>query len=281
MASLCGSEFFHAQMMCEAQEQIQSMIARAEGILDTARSEIDALSTAAENYLNDLSSVTYNPNVSGLSYTHVPPTYNPETVPTGYTVPDATTALITDSDFDDIFTRASDRAAREAERLDWEADERMSELGIGLPNVAILARLDGASHKRKELLQNVTLEQAVSEATMLREDIKTLHQLHINSYQAVSQRWQVQLGVYEAYLKLDAQKLGWTELDQKEKLEVADKQAQYALLIAKNVNDVALNVLTRVSELWIGLSQSLFANANVSISGSGSASVNTSITETS
>lgn len=279
MVDVCSSEFFHAQMMCEARTQIRDMITRAESVLATATAELDAVQATAESYMDDLSDVTYNPQVSGLDYTHTVPTYNPETPPAGYTVPDATTALIASADFDDIYTRGSDRASREAERLDWQADDRMNELGIGLPSVATLARLDEASHKRKELLQNVTLEQAVSEATMLREDVKVLHQLHIDSYNAASQRWTVQLGIYEAYLKLDAQKLGWTELEQKEKLEVADKQAQYALLIAKNVNDVLLTAQQRISELWIGLAQSLFANANVSVSGSGSASVSTSITE--
>lgn len=275
--AICDSDYFHAEMMCEAVTQLEDMLERAELMNGLAQTALDDLQAAAEAYMSSLSDVTYDADTSLVDKTFSPP--SSPSVPTAYTVPDATTRLITDTDFDDIYARANARLAREATKVEQEAYDEMAEMGIGLASGPLLSRLAAATQKRAELVSEAAISRAVSEAEMLRDDVKTLHGLHIDAYNGATSRFGELRGIFEAEIRSEGERRGWSQMEISDILEKADKSAGYALDIAKNVNEVLVSTQNNIAGYLIGLAQSLFANANISVSGSGSASVTTSVQE--
>lgn len=118
-------------------------------------------------------------------------------LPAAYVVPPADSMLIADEVFDDVFDRASARLARVGAKEERDAMYQAASMGLGLPSASLLVRLERAQHGINTKTSEAALEASIQEGTWKREDVKTLHGLHV-------QNWPLKPG-------LDVQLFGATE----------------------------------------------------------------------
>ena len=138
---------------------------------------------------------------------------DPPVVPAAYTVPSATTALISDSVIDDMFDRTSARLARVSVGAERDAQYSASAMGIGMISSSLALRLAEAQQGTQDRTSEAALEQTIQEGVWKREDVKTLHGLHIQNWplnpQLAMESWRA-----KETLDLDAFRAGTLLLDQ-------------------------------------------------------------------
>jgi len=270
LEELCTSTYYNAQVMCVVITQMLDLLDRAESMSDVVETAFRDLQTAAEEYTQDLGETTYDPNTLLVDKTYSAPSLQDAAVvvPDPHTVPDATTAHIDSNAFDDIFNAANDRVARESTKREYEAYEQMGELGIGLGSPPLLSRLARAQQERKEAVSDLARARATDEATMLREDAKVLHGLHIKAYQGATARLNSLTDLLRAEIQEQGENRAWSQMRINEELERADKAANYAIEVAKATNDVLVSTQQRLAELQVAILQGYLSAANLGLHGS-------------
>jgi len=104
------------------------------------------------------------------------------TVPTAYVVPTATDLLIEAATFNAIYNRKAARLARLGVKAERDAVERAGRLGVGVVSAALTLGQKEAEEKTRLDTSDVANDQEIAEGTWLREDVKTLHGMHIQNW---------------------------------------------------------------------------------------------------
>jgi hypothetical protein len=208
--SLCGTGIYANDVLCEVIDKLDELQTNALSIKDLALAQLEALRDAALTEVTGYTGIDYNvPSAPGSytppvatatepDYSTLAPTVptlpdsptvgaavaitDPPDLPDAYVVGDADARLITDTDFDNIYTKAKARLARVSVKEERDAQYMASSQGIGLVSTSLLKRLGAAQQKTNERVSEAALQQAVEEATSLREDVKTLHSLNIENW---------------------------------------------------------------------------------------------------
>lgn len=208
--SLCGTGIYANDVLCEVIGKLDELQTNALSIKDLALAQLETLKDAATAEVAGYSNIDYTSPAAPGSYTPIvttaeEPDYSelkptppilPDTpsygtavtvdaapdVPAAYIVGDADTQLITSTDFNNIYTRAKARLAKVSLKEERDAQYFASAQGIGLASASLLKRISAAQQKTNDRVSEAALQQAVEEATTLREDVKTLHQLNIENW---------------------------------------------------------------------------------------------------
>lgn len=123
--------------------------------------------------------------------------------------------LITDTVFDDLYDKAAGRLARVGAKEERDAVYMASAMGLGLPSASLMKRLERAQHGINTKTSEVALEHTVNAGVWKREDVKTLHGMHIQNWplkpdldlKAYQIQWSLQTALYTAETGANIQ--GW------------------------------------------------------------------------
>lgn len=218
---LCNSGIAANDVLCEVINKLDELTALTLTQLTLANDAIADLKTAGLTEISGIGAIDYNVTTTGNtgvdmlysapSEQPTEPDYSalaPEDpefpdapvigdlapvdaapdVPDAYSVPAAldgsgnVNALISESDFDDIYDRAADRLARVGVKAERDAVYRASAMGVGMVSAALTIGLASAEEETNQRISDAALEQSNQEAIWKREDTKTLHGLHLTNW---------------------------------------------------------------------------------------------------
>jgi hypothetical protein len=168
----------------------------------------------------------YLPKVDGISFTFVPPSVNPvrgnylALEPPPVVALPARAGLLTDSASNAIFAKARTQVSRSTAQGAREAFYQGA-AGLGMSSGKLHAALIATVQAEREAIVQVANEQATQEGLWAREDIKTIIEMEMKQF---TDRWSVtqgrlkaeedaltgMLAQYEAQLKREQARLGWT-----------------------------------------------------------------------
>jgi len=206
MTDICASPLYSNQTICEVMRQIEDFVAKSEYAYDDAQAKLAELGTITEGIASGLEGIDYDPGTSGIDFNYVAPS-SPDfsalgptapsapdapteaapdipaapTVPDGYVVPDANTPLIDTPTLNAIYNREQERLSRLGAKGERDAMYRAARLGLGGSTSALQLGLQEAEEKTRQDVSDVARDKATGEGVMLREDVKTLHDMHIRS----------------------------------------------------------------------------------------------------
>jgi len=210
---LCGTGIYANDVLCEVITKLDAFNVLALQLKDEALAALAALEADTLSAVAGITAIDYDGSAaSGVNVSYSAPDEIPDisdfsglgptsptlpaepvvgdlaevdtapVVPAAYTVPAATTALISDSDIDDIFDRTAARLARIGTKEERDASYRASSMGIGMLTASLTKRLQRAEEGTNQKVSEAALEQSVQEGVWKREDVKTLHGLHIQNW---------------------------------------------------------------------------------------------------
>lgn len=239
MVDICASDLFSNQTICEVMSKLDDLGEQSIEMRDLATAAIDALNSATTSGINTLQNINYNANTTGVDKAFAAPdaigavpdfaalgptspifpdapiidgTHDVDaapSVPEAYTVPSATTQLITNEVFDAIYNREADRVAEVGVKAERDAFYLQSSMGIGLPSSAKTIALAAAEEETGLKISDTARDKAVQEGVNLREDVKTLHGLHVENWPL---RPRIVLDSYKAEEGLEVDAYKATEL---------------------------------------------------------------------
>lgn len=218
-----------------------------------------------ETYLNDLSDIFDN-NITE-------PTYTPSflDVPMAFTAPTLPTALpargllISESQSNNLFTKATDQITKTCLANERQAMYQAAANGIGMMSASLAKRLEMAQQATLEATAKAALEQAAVQAEWTREDILAV----INA----------EFKRYEDQLAAEGERRNWTQLMINAMIEEWKTKSANSIQWAQIMLDKLKEVKQITASLQIGVFQALMQAINVSASGQGGQNINTSESE--
>lgn len=210
--AICDSELYSNQTICAVMQALDALGAEATSTKDAALAALADLNTVVSDGITAMDAINYTPGTAGIddtfnapsavpavpdfaalgptspTFPDAPTTGTPAAVdaapaiPSAYVVPDATDLLIESTTFDDIYTREAERLARLGVKAERDAVYRAARLGIGATSAALALGLKEAEEDTNLRTADVARDKATAEGTWLREDVKTLHGMHIENW---------------------------------------------------------------------------------------------------
>ncbi len=212
MTDICASPLYSNQTICEVMGHLNDVIESADVTSDLAIAALSSLQTNVEDGITAMDAIDYVPGTAGIDDSFVAvddvqgmpdfssmgpttptlpgsPTSGTLTavgaapiIPDGYVVQDADDLLIDSGTFDAIFTREAERRAAVGVKAERDAMYNTSRMGIGGVTAALSIGLKAAQETTNLDVSDVAREKAIAEGGWLREDVKTLHGLHVQNW---------------------------------------------------------------------------------------------------
>ena len=210
--TICGSTLYANQTICAVMEALDALGVEASTTKDAALAALDALNTTVASGITAMQDIDYTAGTSGIPNAFSAPTAVPAlpdfsalgptsptfpdapttgtlaavdaapAIPAAYVVPTATDLLIESATFDAIYTREAERLARLGVKAERDAVYRAARLGVGTVSAALSLGLKEAEEGTNLNTADVARDKATAEGTWLREDVKTLHGMHIENW---------------------------------------------------------------------------------------------------
>jgi len=212
MTDICSSTLYSNQTICAVMQALDDLSESATETKDLALASLDTLQADVADGIAAMQGIDYTPGTDGIDNTFnapgvvpvmpdfsalgpVAPTFPTAptvgtlaavdaapAVPAAHTVPAATTKLIDDSTFDDIYDREAERITEVGEKRERDAVYRAASMGIGGASAALAIGLKEAEEQTNQDISGVAQDKAIAEGEFLREDVKVLHGLHIQNW---------------------------------------------------------------------------------------------------
>lgn len=290
MTVICdGSEQCATSTINFVGDTINQLLRDADKLKDDAVEALaDLQAHAKENMSLIMGVADYNADVSDVPmdfqpYTGTAPTEPDfsDLVPAPPEMPDADEPLITPCEIDAIYTRAKAKITKVNRKATHDAYYGASRAGIGMAATTLNMAVKQANYENNSRTVEASLEHAANEGQWRREDRKAILELQASIYQSSSngaaaylnaetQRFLARQEMVKTHLQSEAERRGWSEMELRTILEMADKVSLYAMEKVKALIAALDSADQAIAQLLVQLAQGLYSAADVGLSGSGS-----------
>jgi hypothetical protein len=284
--SLASSELFANKAIASAAQVIVAAWNAGYVAYDEAMDALTDLKNAATIIKADLVS-TYNPDISGLSFTPstitVPTRPTPGTAGTTPTAPSGT--LLTQEQWNAIYAPRLADAQRVPSGEYMARLKQAAGLGFGTHTAAIAKVLAETTAQQAEAVARLAGEQAAQQAVATREDLRWLEELKVKIWETeakineslealANSQWAAGAQIYNTQVQRDRVNLDWLTAQLNSIMEIEKTRAAMELDAASKIGAVDMDLAKTQVNTLAAIHGSLIQLVDVGLTGSGSQDVN-------